>query len=188
MNRIVHTVIIFFVSVAHPYAKPSVSASTKHYTVDGITENEIRNNLNIKKPINESGKSYDGYTEWFVNWNFWWNESNGTCEISKVKTKVNIKIILPKLKNRARTNSLTKKWKRYERALIAHENGHKSHGIKAANEIEKNIMNMKKRKTCKKLETEANRIAEDIVKKYQNIDVEYDRKTKHGMNEGAVFP
>jgi len=189
MNRIVPIIIIFFVFTDNLYAKPSVSTSTRHYSVDGLTENEIRNDLNDKRPIHESGKRYDGYTQWFVNWNFWWDESGGTCEISRVTTKVKVKLTLPKLKqNRARTDAVTKKWKKYEKALIAHENGHKSHGIKAANVIEKNIMNMKERKSCKELESEANRIAEDILKKYSNVDIEYDRKTKHGMNEGAVFP
>lgn len=50
----------------------------------------------------------------------------------------------------------------------------------------KKITNMKKRKTCEVIESEANRIAEDIVKKYKNVDVEYHLKTRYGMNEGAV--
>ncbi|PCI43535.1 MAG: hypothetical protein COB41_06815 [Proteobacteria bacterium] len=47
---------------------------------------------------------------------------------------------------------------------------------------------MQARRTCKQLETDANRIAEGIIEKFKIIEKDYDSHTNHGMNDGAIFP
>ncbi len=192
MNLVTIFIISIFTSisaVSHASTEPSVSMNTSYYSINGKSEDEIRNNLNKKTPIFENGRKFDAYTEWFVNWNFWWRKSSRSCAITKVKTRINIRQTFPKLKtNLPISGSLDIKWKKYMKSLLEHENGHKSLGLKAANEIKKRISNMSARSTCKKLEADANKIGNNILNKYKNLETRYDHRTNHGTNEGAIFP
>ncbi len=162
---------------------------TDYYLIGGRTASEIRNNIDREKPVRENGAGYDAYTEWFVEWNYWWDQSNDSCTIKKVETKVDVQFILPKLKTSGTLPKvLRQKWETYMKALLRHEDGHKNISVRAANEIESNILNMTSRRTCRKLEIDANHIGNELLKKYRVIEKEYDRKSNHGMNDGAVFP
>ena len=192
MNQITIFILAVFTLIGMPIravSAPVVDVKVDYYWVSGRTASEIRNDLNRKTPIRQDGKKYDAHTDWFVKWNFWWNESSGLCTIKKVETRVDVQYVLPKL-NRSGSipSSLKQKWETYKKAFLHHENGHKDMGVRAAREIEKEIRNMAPRRTCKQLEIDANRLGDKIVKKYKDVEREYDRKTNHGMNEGAVFP
>lgn len=168
---------------------PTVTENTDYYLVSGNTANEIRNDLNMNTVVWEGGISFDARTDWFVKWNFWWNESNSLCTITRVKTSVNVNYTLPKLINaRDLPASLQQKWDTYMIALSGHENGHRDMGISAASEIENEIGNMPPRRTCTQLESDANSLANQIIEKFQFIEIEFDRKTNHGANDGAMFP
>ncbi len=190
MNSVTIFIISTLISISltsHVAAKPSISMNTSHYSIKGKSEYEIRNNINKKTPISKNGRKLDAYTKWSVNWNFWWNESNKACTISKVETRINITQTFPKLESNI-SGYLEIKWEKYMKSLLEHENKHKSFGLMAANEIEKTIRSMHSRSTCKKLETDANKIGNNTLNKYRNLEKKYDRTTNHGMNEGAIFP
>ncbi|WP_339138765.1 MAG: DUF922 domain-containing protein [Candidatus Electrothrix sp. GW3-4] len=160
-----------------------------YYRVSGSTAREIRNDLDRKTPVNEKGKKYDAYTTWLVHWKYHWNASEDQCRITQVSTTVDVQYILPKLKRSAPLpKALVNKWERYLRALLQHENGHKDIGVRAANEIEEKIRNMKPRRTCQQLELDANRLGHKVLDKYLIIEDEFDRTTNHGGNDGAIFP
>ncbi len=170
-------------------SEPTVNIKTDYYFVSGNTASEIRNDLDMKTPIRERGIKYDARTNCDVKWHLWWNESNGLCTITKVKTRVDVQYVLPKLKTSIfLSKSLKQKWETYMKALLHHENGHKNLGVRAANEIELEIGKMAARSTCKQLEIDANRIGNTILEKIRGLEKEFDRKTNHGINEGAVFP
>jgi len=192
MNRITIIILILFALSVTPksaISAPIVKLKTDYYLISGGTASEIRNDIDRKTPIRESRASHDAHTDWFVKWNYWWDQSNGLCTITKVETKVNIQFILPKLKTSSTLpKALRQKWKIYMTALLRHEDGHKNISIRAANEIESKILNMASRRTCKQLEIDVNHIGNKTLKKFRAIEKEYDRKSNHGMNDGAVFP
>jgi len=170
-------------------SEPIVDIKTDYYLVSGKTASGIRNNLNMKTPIREGGIKYDARTDCFVKWNFWWNEYNGLCTITKVKTSVDVQYVLPKLDTSIfLPKSLKRKWGTYMKALLQHEGGHKDLGVRAANEIEKKIGNMAARSSCKQLEIDANRIGDKILEKFRDLEKEFDSKSNHGTKDGAVFP
>jgi predicted secreted Zn-dependent protease len=80
------------------------------------------------------------------------------------------------------------RWNRYYTALIAHENGHRDFGVKAATEIEQALLNLEARENCKRLEQDANAVGYEILNRYIADEKLYDIDTNHGMNDGAVFP
>ena len=78
-------------------------------------------------------------------------------------------------------------WTKFLDALQRHENGHKEHAVKAGKEIEAAVLAVKPASNCEDLEASANAAAQAIEAKYQALDVEYDRKSDHGRNQGATL-
>lgn len=170
-------------------AKPLINITTNYYSVTGKTVQEIANNLYNNSPVVFQGKKYHAYTSWNVKWNFYWQKYSNYCQITSVKTSVDVKYTLPKLISYSGLSSpIKKKWDSYYKALINHEEGHKNFGVNSAQNIEKAILNMDKKNTCPELKKSANNIAHNIIKKYVDREKEYDRITHYGVKQGAIFP
>lgn len=166
----------------------SIDIDTIYYSVYGTTAHALRQDMNAKNPINESGNKHDAYTSWTVKWHFNWYIQDKQCHIKNVTTQVDVALTLPKWESRSHSNTiLIHQWDRYYQALTTHENGHKEFGINAAAEI-KNKLSFLSSRTCQTLEKEANTLGREIINKYIDIEKEYDRKTNHGINNGAAFP
>jgi predicted secreted Zn-dependent protease len=170
------------------FASSKVNINTEYYLIYGSTANELRNDMNTKSVIKESGNTYDAYTSWFVNWRFNWNENHGKCSMTNVNTTVKVNFTLPKWKNsNSAAVNLKKHWAHYYNALVTHENGHKDFGVNAAKEVESRL-SVLSAKSCSSLKSKANRLGKKIIDKYIVLEKEYDKNTNHGMKNGAVFP
>ena len=169
-------------------ADPETSLTSVYYMVEGNTAEEIWKDVMAKTPVVKHDKIHVAYTKWHVNWQVWWFDKGGSCEISKISTKLDVTYTLPKLKQAAAMEDSAKsRWEAYYFALFEHEQGHKNLGVQAAVEIENRIANMGARTNCKELELAANEIGKSVIAKYSRIEKEYDRSTNHGLNTGAVF-
>ena len=73
-------------------------------------------------------------------------------------------------------------------ALVRHESGHKDIAVALATEIERTLQVMAPHATCQQLESDANHAGHAILEKAGRLHKEYDRRTRHGKNNGAVFP
>ena len=79
-------------------------------------------------------------------------------------------------------------WARYIAALELHEQGHRRHGVDAANEVDRAIAAMPPAGSCDALGKNANALGMSILRKYNQLDLDYDRDTGHGATQGARFP
>ncbi len=105
-------------------------------------------------------QGYWGYTRWSVNW-------SGTCQV-----RAHVDITLPEHANPAALPAhVRRKFDAMLAALTAHERQHGRHGILAAQEIA--------RSKC--------RDPHAIIRKYNAIDLEFDRSTRHGGTEGVTL-
>jgi|TARA_R110000851_G_scaffold22821_9_gene67423 predicted secreted Zn-dependent protease len=105
-------------------------------------------------------KSYWAYTTWYVKW-------TGDCKLS-----VTVDIILPKHKNPSKMPAdVRKKFDSMLAALTEHERQHGRHGIAAAEEIE--------RAGCAG--------GDAIIKKYNAVDIKFDKTTDHGRKKGVTL-
>jgi predicted secreted Zn-dependent protease len=146
--------------------------------------------MNQIGPVEEgTGKRFDGYTKWYVRWNYRYQNQNSRCNITSVRVRTEVTITLPQWKpSRFPAKALSDRWNRYIRALTAHEHQHKNHGIAAHREILQLLQQFPSQPSCPDLETQANAAAHKIIQKYSQKDIEYDRVTRHGAREGTVFP
>lgn len=170
-------------------AAPTVNIETEYYSVEGDTAAEIRRSLNRNSPIRYNGKNFDGLTNWYVKWRFWWEKSENSCQIDRVTTTVDIKYTMPRLENADSIDpSLQNKWNSYITALQNHEDEHKNIAVETAEEIEKAIANIEAADNCEELEDKANSLGHSIIEEYKEVQKQYDRDTRHGATEGAKFP
>jgi predicted secreted Zn-dependent protease len=111
------------------------------------------------------------------------------CEINEIETTVDVNYTLPRWRDIDAANTLLRdKWTKYYKALLIHEEGHKNFGLADARDIEKSLLNMKYYRKCDELTKHANMLGHKILAKHVKLEINYDKKTNHGMNDGATFP
>jgi len=177
-------------SIAAPpvLAEPLVRMHTSYYYVDGPSATVLAAQIDQNGPSGPDGKRYAGKTKWDVQWKFKHEQHGGTCEMKEVAVAVGVAQTLPKWRSEKKgVAALKTRWQQFTDALKRHEDGHKDHGIAAGKEIEAALLAAKPASNCEDLAASANSPADAIVKKYQKLDQEYDRKTGHGRSEGAVL-
>ena len=162
---------------------------TERYAIAGSTPAELRRELNLKRPRTADGRQFDGHTHWHVSWRYRYLKSGSGCAIASVNTSLKVTITLPEWRNEREADSGTRRlWSRYLAALELHEQGHRRHGVHAANEIDHAIAAIPTAVNCDGLGVAVNALGGNILRKYNQHDVDYDRDTKHGATQGARFP
>lgn len=175
-------------SVGSAHARPAVSVKHSDYSVSGLSSHELKEQMKKVGPGVESKVSGDARTKWKVSWKYGFTQLPGGCRIHNVATSVQVTYIMPRWKNSADGSpELRERWQKYLTALQKHEDGHKDHGVDAAEEIETEIAGLKPMRSCIEVERAANSIANGIIEKYSRKDLYYDILTIHGTTQGAVF-
>jgi predicted secreted Zn-dependent protease len=155
-----------------------------YYTAQGNPSVSLRAILNAVSPIRENGKSFHGYTKWYVKWHFWWFEKpDGRCKITKVDTRLTATITLPDLVGAESVQQ--NQFDTFISALKVHELGHYDIGKQVATLIDEKIQALPEMSSCKVLESTANDIGYQILDEYKAIEQQYDVSTNHGKTQGA---
>ena len=173
----------------HAQSQPITSVNTTYYSITGATGKQLREQMNQLGPIDKTeGRRYDARTDWYVRWNYRYANKGGQCKITTSTVNTDVTITLPQWNPPASASrALVKRWQRYLKALRTHEDGHKDQGLAASREILALLKRFPAQRSCPELETAANAAAQRIIKKYNQRDIDYDRKTRHGATQGAVF-
>lgn len=167
----------------------NINDSFEYYNLYGRTEDGLQQQLNSVGFAGADGKPHYAYTNWYVKWKYTYLETIANCSIATAAADVDVTFHLPKWVNPgAAPEDLRYKWDRFFRNLERHEYGHKEIGVQAANEIVKSIKTMEPRANCQELGEAANSLGELILEKWKQEEVDYDVRTNHGINQGAIFP
>lgn len=181
--------IVAWATIPATFAAVDVTDSVERYTINGSTPLELRQEMNNKGPRGNDGRRFDGFTRWFVSWRFRYNNAPGGCTIASVTTSVKVTITLPEWRNESGGDSAShEQWSRYLAALERHEQGHRRHGIAAGHEVDQAIASLPPASTCDALGANANALGASILRKYNQLDLDYDRDTRHGATQGVRFP
>lgn len=169
------------------YAVTSTTENIKLYPIYGSTADELRAQMRKLGPLVDN-HPYDAYTRYYVKWRFELNDEEGDCKISSTHVTVHTNYTYPEWKNYTSASPVMQRnWDEYIVKLKHHERKHGEHGVNAAYEIDKMLMRLPAMPTCAALEKTANARAYDILGKYQQADVDYDRETDHGIKRGVVL-
>jgi predicted secreted Zn-dependent protease len=169
---------------------PTVKVRYQYYSVSGATAQQVRSQLSQRGPVDRiSGSRFDAITDWKVRWTYHYRQSGQQCVVDAVHGNVNILFTLPKWNQPARAGqSLISEWNDYYAALKTHENGHKANGVAAIKDILQTLATLPTYAFCGELEVAANAAAQRVMQAYNQQDREYDRLTRHGFTQGAIFP
>jgi predicted secreted Zn-dependent protease len=157
-------------------------AQIVYYDIKGSSDVELRKSMNELRPRDpyDGNRPVDSYTDWHISWN-WLGYGNYNCDLASVTASFKIKITMPRWKDQSNASpELVAKWEKYMECLVSHE---KKHVDIVVNNYPK-VLNAIQNSTCSTAEQEAQKILA-LLRKYS---AEYDRETKHGTLQGAMFP
>jgi predicted secreted Zn-dependent protease len=139
--------------------------------------------------LKEEGKRAPGITVWGVAWKiqFRYNQYN-VCTRFNAQVTGSIKFIMPRWTGYSQGSpALKKKWDTMYEALQRHEDGHALHGVKALKEVQRLKPRLSHSATCQNIARDFSRRASKIIENYKQKDIDYDRKTRHGITQGIIL-
>lgn len=168
-------------------ARPAVVATEQYYDIDGSSTGALRDQISRLGPKDESGKSQDALTVWSIEWGYVPTSRPDGCVLRDVKVTLNVAVTLPRWKPPATASSeVVKAWQAYLKAVRLHEVGHRAIAERNAREVLAALTPLRGA-NCDLLESEATRLAEQIVADGRARNRAYDVDTKHGQTQGVVL-
>ncbi|NJK35047.1 MAG: DUF922 domain-containing Zn-dependent protease [Oscillatoriales cyanobacterium SM2_2_1] len=177
--------------LAKDHSSPRIAIATVTYPVYGTTISAIRQSMTDNSPIVDRGNRFDGFTRWNINWRYSYSPVDGVCRVNPRDVSVTAKVTftMPKWQDAKRSSpAVGDRWNRFIRALQRHEDGHRDHGIRASQDIFRALQRVVIPSDCGGMQETANATARAIIARYNQADLDYDRRTGHGRTQGAQFP
>lgn len=164
-------------------AAPAVEAfdnvSLKGYEVRGRNVRSVRASINAGKPADSAGARHDAGTYW--TYRFALTGTNGRCDPTMAVVTYSAMVVLPDLATVDDMNRNDRAaWNAYFAALVLHETNHLRIAEAGARGIQQA---MRAAPDC----AAAQAIAASENQAVAAASAEYDRLTRHGRTEGAVF-
>jgi predicted secreted Zn-dependent protease len=169
--------------------EPTIQIQYQYYSISGATASDLRSQMKRHGPRDSiMAQRFDARVDWRVNWSFRYAINQHQCTMQRVTTKVHVTYTLPQwIPPTGVARSLVTQWNHYLEALQHHEDGHKDHGVAASQAILRTLTPLTAA-SCRDLEHMAKTAAQKVIQTYNQKDLEYDRLTRHGYTQGAVFP
>jgi len=163
------------------------STEYKYYEISPRSPYEIKPELMRRSPIRAGSGSFNGHTDWYINWNFRSAPGPYGCQLIDSQTKVHVVHILPVLSEYVTDKQTIDVFNKFNAALTQHEVNHGKNGLLAAREMDKAFSEIPPQPNCRMLSRIVDGIGNSVVQKYAQKDNEYDRMTNNGESEGAVI-
>ena len=170
------------------HAQSTVAWKTNYYTVGGTTLREIHESFRHARPWKD-GSSFDGLTEWRIDWRFQMATADERCRCDSFTTQTAITVTLPRWtapKNAA--PEVRDAWISFFTALSKHEAGHAQNALAAVTEMHQRVTRLPTESDCAALKKKVDATAGGVVAEFRQRDVEFDRRTAHGARDGAFLP
>jgi predicted secreted Zn-dependent protease len=170
------------------YDYPQISESFDYYDIAGMSESELRRQMDVNGNLWNDGKRYAGMTFWNVRWMTYPRMNKDLCSVDKIDAFVDVKFRMPRWSNNSTAPANVQNWWTwYYDGLLKHENGHRDLGVEAARELQRKIAEVQPHKTCKELYETANKVGNKVLEKYKQLERDYDARTKHGLDQEAAY-
>lgn len=182
--------VLLLAQPAHAQDSPSGEAfagipnlSIEYYEVEGHSAEAIRRSLDAqRRPDANDGTLVDASARWHIDWT-WTGRADGVggCVTNLASVRYFASVRLPRLAHPERVpEAVLARWTAYIDALERHEAGHLRYALEQIGTVQAAL----KAVSCAKADAAATN-ALDPVKQH---DQDYDRDTRHGATQGAVFP
>ncbi len=158
-----------------------------YYDAHGSTPEELHASLRNNGP-STGGATYFAATSSQTGFGYKTEEQNGRCRLTDVGVTVKISMLLPLWGERDRApEPLRRAWDEFLDRLLLHEGGH----VRITDRFSRDLYNGLKTLTansCNLLDSQSKAFIDDLSRRQDEANSAYDLETRHGMNEGAVWP
>jgi predicted secreted Zn-dependent protease len=163
------------------------STEYKYYEISPRSPYQIKPELMRRSPIRAGSGSFNGHTDWYIDWKFQSTPGPSGCKLVHSRTTVRVVHTLPVLSEYVTDKQTIEVFNKFNSALTQHELNHGKNGLSAAREMDKAFSEIPPQPDCRMLSRIVNDIGNSMVQKYAQKDNEYDRLTNNGETEGAVI-
>ena len=185
------TTVLFGVLIAASSAnaqRVDIQERVVGYEVTGKTATKLVEDMRRKGPRSAfGGPNYFAQADTQYKWYVYPRKTEEGCEIESYEVYLDITYTIPTWVDRERAGKrLRRYWDAYIAKLWIHEEGHGDIALEIAKEISKVISTPRTGPDCETL-------VEDALNRGKNfLDAstaqrDYDRETKHGATQGAIF-
>ncbi|WP_412070155.1 DUF922 domain-containing protein [Rubrivirga sp. IMCC43871] len=161
--------------------------STRTYAVTGTTEREVLRSLLDAGP-RDGDDIFFGLTQTELDVRYEPTAISGGCVIRDTEVDLDIVITLPEwLPATDLALDLQSDWRRFRRALEAHEDRHRAIAVEGAERAFDAVAELY-RPSCEEADSEARRRLEVLGVEIKAEHRRFDQETGHGKTDGAVWP
>jgi predicted secreted Zn-dependent protease len=163
------------------------SPTIEYYPIAGVTAKALRAEMNRLGPFDDAGSRNDGKTNWDIQWRYDYDRDAGGCTATHIRVTLKVRMTLPRWTPPANApRSLIDTWRKFDRALRIHEDGHHRLAIEAADEVRRVLQANRKHSDCKRLETRLNAAGHAVLDELRRRNARYDRETDSGRKQGTI--
>ena len=188
-------IVLFLMALASPEEAPAPKApalglleertETVYYDVHGQTPYALASSLAARGP-KHGGERYFGMTEWTLRASYGRRTEAGACRLTDVAVHLDVEISLPRW-NGDEEHALRPDWDEFVGALDAHEHGHRTLALEAADAVRAALAELE-RADCRTLWRDAEATMIAVMADYDERHRAYDLYTNHGYTQGVVWP
>ena len=186
LMKIIITFLLLLTSL-NTFANATETIEYKYYVISPRAPHEIKPELMRHSPIRQGNDSFNGHTDWYIDWKYQTSTSPRGCQLQTSQVNVRVIHILPALSEYVTDSQTIEVFNKFNKALTRHELNHGNHGLLAAREIDETFKSVQAQPNCRQMSRMLDDIGNSIVRKYAQKDSEYDRATRSGFTEGAVI-
>lgn len=177
-------------SISSALVKYETKFTVTTYNVMGKTLNDISKSLNAQAlpDPHEPFSRYYARTDWYLTGDWFWKPSASGCELTGAQVMVAVTMTLPALTTVDAPAEVQTQWNQFIDNTITHESVHVKLAYDGARNYQRELSQLAPTTNCDLLQ---NRLNEIFRKNFDQIDranVDYDKRTKHGETQGAIFP
>lgn len=163
----------------------TLSVRTNLYVVTGSNLVEILYAMRDARPWG-TNHAFHATTDWKLDWTYRHSWNEGRARLDHFKIRARAVVTLPRWNPTPGASvEMRHRWQRYLDALTLHEEGHVRLARHAVSQIRREVSALKDFATKQELEAELRRITEKVLASTRQQEREYDRRTGHGVTQGA---
>lgn len=170
-----------------PSCELKVREGYRFYDISGNSLNQLREQINQKGTKWNDGKIYSALTNWDIHYKYSVTNNKGRYSVRSADTTVEICYYLPRLDANSCTPELASRWKDYLAHLQRHEYGHKALAVQTASQVNEMFATLPSFGSEEELAAEITKRTEEKFRHLKEIQIDYDRDTRHGETQGAML-
>lgn len=173
-------------------SKLEIKEIEKFYPVIGATILDLHNFLLKNGPGEDLETGHKGVASCRLGYK-WMphvssNEKLSLCKIDWVELQGTVECTYPKWESPSDATQETKdKWDAFMKKVRLHEQGHIDVDKKWLNVLFEELKKIEPKSTCENIKSEVQKVGEEVIKKSNGDNRDYDLETQHGEKQGVYL-